>query len=45
MNKNNWPKVCLGDICEFYYGKALKADKRINGIIPVFSSAGITGYQ
>lgn len=42
---NNWRKVTLGEVCEFVYGKALTANNRIIGNIPVYSSAGITGWH
>lgn len=37
--------VRLGDICELRYGKALPATSRVHGEVPVFSSAGITGWH
>lgn len=45
MNKNKWQEVSLGDVCTLYYGKALTSNNRINGKIPVYSSAGITGWH
>ncbi len=42
---NEWKVYKLGDICELHYGKSLTADKRIAGNIPVYSSAGITGWH
>lgn len=42
---NNWEKVTLGDVCELLYGKSLTANKREKGNIPVYSSAGITGWH
>ena len=41
----NWEKVCLGDICTLNYGKSLITDNRLTGKIPVYSSAGITGWH
>ena len=38
-----WIKTTVGDFCPFIYGKGLPAEKRINGNIPVVSSAGISG--
>jgi len=37
--------VKLGDIIELAYGKALKANTRVAGDIPVYGSAGIVGYH
>jgi len=45
MTNNPFPRVRLGDVCELHYGKALQAEKRLGGDVPVFSSAGITGYH
>lgn len=42
---SNWQKVRLGDICTLHYGKALTATKRVAGDVPVYSSAGITGWH
>jgi type I restriction enzyme S subunit len=42
---NNWRKTTLGDVCELLYGKSLTANKREKGNIPVYSSAGITGWH
>ena len=42
---SEWKTYRLGDICKFYYGKALPAIQRIPGEIPVYSSAGITGWH
>jgi Restriction endonuclease S subunits len=41
----DWYIVKLGEVCTLNYGKSLVASKRENGIIPVYSSAGITGYH
>lgn len=35
----------LGDICDFTYGKALRADHRSSGRVPVFGSNGIVGWH
>lgn len=40
-----WQNIKLGDLVTLHYGKALKAQDRLDGEIPVFSSAGITGYH
>ena len=40
-----WKKYKLGDIVTLNYGKALKEENRVEGKIPVYSSAGITGYH
>ena len=40
-----WRECKLGDIVVFNYGKALPENKRIAGNIPVYSSAGLTGYH
>lgn len=45
MSYNGWKDVKLGDICTLNYGKALTAKSRIQGKIPVYSSAGITGWH
>jgi type I restriction enzyme, S subunit len=42
---SEWQLVKLGDIAKLNYGKALKAENRIEGTIPVYSSAGLTGYH
>lgn len=43
--KNGWREVKLGEIAILNYGKALPENKRIIGKIPVFSSAGLTGWH
>jgi len=43
--KNGWKEVRLGDVVILNYGKALTSTNRITGVIPVYSSAGITGYH
>ena len=40
-----WEVVKLGSAIELAYGKALKADTRVAGDIPVYGSAGIVGYH
>jgi len=42
---SEWKECKLGDIVVFNYGKSLPEQKRISGEIPVFSSAGITGWH
>lgn len=43
MSKENWPKVNLGTICEFKYGKSLPKSKRDGGEFNVYGSNGIVG--
>jgi type I restriction enzyme, S subunit len=38
-----WERRTLGDHCPFNYGKALKADIRVDGDVDVFGSSGIVG--
>ena len=40
-----WKTYRLGEICKFFYGKALPTTQRTPGHIPVYSSAGITGWH
>jgi type I restriction enzyme S subunit len=40
-----WRKLKLGDLVVVNYGKALVANKRAKGSIPVYSSSGVTGYH
>lgn len=40
-----WGLKKLGDVIELAYGKALKADDRADGPIPVYGSGGIVGYH
>lgn len=42
---SEWQTVKLGQIAKLNYGKALKAEDRIEGTVPVYSSAGLTGYH
>ena len=45
VGSGEW-KVCkLGDIVVFNYGKSLISQNRVYGNIPVYSSAGLTGYH
>jgi type I restriction enzyme S subunit len=41
----DWVDYRLGDLVKLNYGKALKEADRISGVIPVYSSAGLTGYH
>ncbi len=41
----DWKECKLGEVVVLSYGKALKEELRIPGKIPVFSSAGITGWH
>ncbi len=38
-----WERSALGNIGQLKYGKALKADDRIEGAFPVYGSSGIVG--
>jgi type I restriction enzyme, S subunit len=40
---SEWKNCTLGDFVALHYGKALRSDRRTNGSVPVFSSAGSTG--
>jgi type I restriction enzyme S subunit len=40
-----WRECKLGDVARINYGKGLPAQKRKVGSVPVFSSAGITGWH
>lgn len=40
-----WPLRKLGDVLRLDYGKALKADQRTGGSIPVFGSSGVVGFH
>ena len=40
-----WEVKALGDIIELVYGKALKADNRRDGTIPVYGSNGQVGWH
>src|SRR5690625_3281097 len=41
----DWKEVKLGDIAVLNYGKALRQIDRKEGNIPVYSSAGLTGFH
>ena len=41
----NWKIYKLGDVCTLNYGKALTATNRVAGNVPVYSSAGVTGWH
>ncbi len=43
--RDEWKQCQLGDVLTLHYGKALPSHKRIAGEIPVYSSAGLTGYH
>ena len=38
-----WEQTTLGEHCPFIYGKALKADTRVEGNVDVYGSSGIVG--
>ncbi len=40
-----WKKLFLGDVVILHYGKGLPSTKRACGKVPVYSSAGLTGYH
>jgi type I restriction enzyme, S subunit len=40
-----WTAKKLGDVLRLEYGKALKADQRTGGGVPVFGSSGVVGYH
>jgi len=40
-----WEVSTIGDVCEFAYGKGLKADERQSGSIPVYGSNGQVGWH
>jgi len=42
---SEWKEYKLGEIAVLNYGKALAENKRISGNVPVYSSAGITGWH
>jgi type I restriction enzyme, S subunit len=41
----NWITMTIGEICEFSYGKGLRADGRSSGVIPVYGSNGQIGWH
>jgi type I restriction enzyme S subunit len=40
-----WTVMTLGDVCDFEYGKPLKAEDRKGGDIPVFGAGGQVGWH
>ncbi|NOR47855.1 MAG: restriction endonuclease subunit S [Methanosarcinaceae archaeon] len=42
---SEWKECKLGDVITLNYGKSLPVKKRNNGDIPVYSSAGLTGWH
>ncbi len=42
---SEWKSIRLGEVTKLNYGKALKEQDRTEGNIPVYSSAGLTGYH
>lgn len=42
---SKWKKYNLGEVITLNYGKSLPAKKRSGGDIPVYSSAGLTGWH
>jgi len=42
---SEWKECKLGDVITLNYGKSLPAKKRKDGDIPVYSSAGLTGWH
>jgi type I restriction enzyme S subunit len=40
-----WHRCYLGDVVEFAYGKALKADERREGRVLVYGSSGVVGWH
>ena len=45
MIPKGWRGRTIGDICEFAYGKALKAEDRQPGNVPVYGSNGQIGWH
>jgi len=45
MVPEGWEVKKLGDMIELAYGKALKADVRVEGSFPVYGSGGVVGYH
>ncbi len=45
MVPQGWEMVPLGNVIELAYGKALKAQERTPGKVPVYGSSGIVGYH
>lgn len=42
---DGWSEKRIDDVLELAYGKALPASERVDGLIPVYGSGGITGYH
>lgn len=42
---SEWKEYKLGDVITLHYGKSLPERKRVYGNVPVYSSAGITGWH
>lgn len=42
---SEWQEYKLGEVTTLHYGKAVKSENRIEGNVPVYSSAGLTGYH
>jgi type I restriction enzyme S subunit len=40
-----WEVTKLGAVAELVYGRALRADDRIDGVVPVYGSSGVVGYH
>ncbi|KAB2935025.1 MAG: restriction endonuclease subunit S [Candidatus Contendobacter sp.] len=40
-----WRWVCIGEICEFQYGKSLPESNRASGNVAVYGSNGIVGFH
>ena len=45
MMLGQWKKAKFGDIASLRYGKALSAEQRKGGVVPVFGSNGVVGYH
>jgi len=45
MIPEGWEVKKIGDAVELAYGKALKADTRMIGTVPVYGSGGVVGYH
>jgi len=42
---NGWRALNLGDVVELAYGKALKAEQRLDGPYAVYGSSGVVGWH
>lgn len=40
-----WELKKLGEVVELIYGKALKAEQRLGGLVAVYGSSGVVGYH